>query len=312
MATETTTPPRPTNGADIRMEAAIIFESYLPDALERALAYAGDEGFVASMPQLLHARVNAPDDNDIWNMRSITSNSEENVAKTPQGTPVVVAIHGGGIFSTPSRFRKLYHTNTSRHSELAFTGLFGAKISDQEARNAVEGQMPDGTVIPVYPFDEFKNGVSDLPRRYGVVLDFDLARSAITGNATFDDLKDDPLMIVRAGGIEAAAAYLDRAKARSRSAVMGSWHALNSINPDQPQSRVLFLGGREGGAETEVTRTLTDKERGYIGIWGTHYRMPIDAEHGIRADTSMINLGHYVAVAPRNVTTSLRDLPFAH
>ena len=66
------------------MEAAIIFESILPNALRRALDYAGDDGFVASMPQLLHARANASYDNIIWNTW-FTSNSEESVTKTPQG-----------------------------------------------------------------------------------------------------------------------------------------------------------------------------------------------------------------------------------
>jgi len=51
----------------MKMEAAIFFDSYLPYALRGAQEYAGEDGFVASMPQLLHARVNAPYDNIIWN-----------------------------------------------------------------------------------------------------------------------------------------------------------------------------------------------------------------------------------------------------
>ncbi len=86
----------------IKMEAEIIFESYATIAFRRALEYAGDDGFVASMPQLLHARVNAPYDNMIWNTW-FTSNSEESVATTSQGHRVVVAVHGGGIFGSPSR-----------------------------------------------------------------------------------------------------------------------------------------------------------------------------------------------------------------
>ena len=293
-----------------RMEAAAIFDSYLPDALSRALDYAGEEGFVASLPQLLRARATAPYDNEIWNVRSFAANSEENVVKTRQGNHAVVVVHGGGIFASPERFRRLYHASTDRHSKLGFTGLFGAKISDAEAQGILDGRLPDGDEIPVYSFREMKNGLPGLPQRYAVVLDFDLARNASNGNAAFGALKDDPLMIVRAGGPEAAAAYLDKARERGTSAVMGSWHCLNDINPDQPQTRVLFLGGSEGGAETEGRRVLTDKERGYIGIWGTHYRMPIEAEYGIRGDTSMINPARYVAVAPRNGATSLRDLPF--
>ena len=117
-------------------------------------------------------------------------------------------------------------------------------------------------------------------------------------------------MIVRAGGVEAAAAYLDVARERNNTAVMGNWHSFNDIDPDQPQTRVLFLAGNEGGAKTEVYRDMTSKERGYIGIWGTHYRIPIDAEFGLRGDSAMINMARYVAVAPRNAATSLRNLDF--
>jgi len=295
---------------DNKMEAAIIFNSYLPDALRLALEYAGEDGFVASLPQLLRARINAGDDNEIWQARSLTSNSEESVATTTQGNTVVVVVHGGGIFASPERFRKLYHASVARSCKIGFTGLFGAKISQQEASNVVDGRLPDGGEIPVYSFDEFRQGIANLPRRYAVVLDYEIARNSKCGNLGFDQLKDDPMMIARAGGAETAVAYLERVKARARSDVMGSWHTFNDIDPRQPQTRVLFLGGEEGGAKTEVLRDLTTKERGYVGIWGTHYRVPIEAEYGIRGDTAMINLARYVAVAPQSQSASLRHLDF--
>ena len=95
------------------MQAAIIFEPHIPTALQRALQYAGDDGFVASMPQLLHARANASYDNIIWNTW-FTSNSEESVVTTPQGNHVVVAVHGGGIFASPERFERSLHADLSR------------------------------------------------------------------------------------------------------------------------------------------------------------------------------------------------------
>ena len=49
------------------MEAKIFFGSYKPVVLKRALTHAGQDGFVASMPQLIHARTNAPYDNVLWN-----------------------------------------------------------------------------------------------------------------------------------------------------------------------------------------------------------------------------------------------------
>jgi hypothetical protein len=280
------------------MEAAIIYESHLPDALRRALQYAGDDGFVASMPQLLHARVIAAYDNIIWNTW-FTSNSEECVTRTPQGNHVLVAIHGGGIFSSPERILTLYHASVDRSSKLGFTGPFAAKISGQEAQNVLEGKLPDGSEIPVYTFDEFKRGVTDLPRRYAVVLDFETARNSPNGYQAFEDLKDDPLMILRAGGVEATAAYLDKARDRGNLETMGNWHIFPEIDPDQPQASVLLLYGSPGGVRARVHANE-----------GMPHLRGVDTEFGLCGSAGMINMGRFVAVAPRNASTSVRHLSF--
>ena len=277
------------------MEAAILFDSHLPNALRRALEYAGDDGFVASMPQLLHARANASYDNIIWNTW-FTANSEESVVTTPQGNRVVVAVHGGGIFASPERFERSYYADLDRSNPEGLTGQYAAKISEQEARDVLEGKLPDGTEIPVFPFDEFKRGVADLPMRYGVILDFEMAKKSKRGYETFDALRDEPNMIVRAGGVEPLAAYLDKARDRHNTKLMGNWHPYNRIDPDQPQTRVLFLAGNKGGVGSEGD----DQGLG----WG------YDAEYGMGGDASMVNMARYVAVAPRNVSTSLRYLDF--
>ncbi len=284
-----------TNKGDIKMEAAIFFESYLPDALRLALEYAGDDGFVASMPALLHARANAPYHNIIWNTW-FTSNSEESVAMTPQGQRVVVTVHGGGIFASPERFEKLYHASVARSCEIGFTGLFTAKITATEATEALQGKLPDGTVIPVFSFEEFKRGVKDLPRRHAVVMDYEMAKKSKNGYETFDDLKDDPLMIVRAGGVEAAATYLDQASDRYNTTVMGSWHPYHDINPDQFQTSITILSGNIGGVDA-------DKDDDHI--------RGIDAEFGLRSGISMVKVARYVAVAPRDAFTTVRDLRFS-
>ncbi|MCZ6618064.1 MAG: hypothetical protein O7E57_08015 [Gammaproteobacteria bacterium] len=165
---------------DIKMEAAIIFEPFLPNALRRALEYAGDDGFVASMPQLLHTRVNADYDNIIWNTW-FTSNSEESVVTMPQGNRVIVAVHGGGIFASPERFERVYRASVDRSSPEGWTRQYAGKNTDQEARDVLQGKLPNGSEVPVYPFDEFKQGVANLPMRYGVILDFELARQSTRG-----------------------------------------------------------------------------------------------------------------------------------
>jgi hypothetical protein len=277
------------------MEAAIFFEPYLPNALRRALDYAGDDGFVASMPQLLHARVEAGYDNIIWNTW-FTSTTEESIVTTPQGNRVIVAVHGGGIYATPDRFEKTHRASVSRSSPEGYTGQYAGKILPQEAHDVLEGRLPDGSEIPVYPFDEFKQGIADLPMRYGVILDFELARKSTRGYDPFDVLKDEPNFIVRAGGVEAAAAYLDKARDRNNTKVMGNWHPYNRIDADQPQTRVAFLAGNIGGAGTEDD---DDHLYGY------------DAEYGMGGDASLGGMARYVAVAPQDSSISLRHLNFA-
>ncbi len=282
------------------MEAAIFYNSYLPEALRRALEYAGNDGFVASMPALLRARANAPYDNIIWNTW-FNSNSEESLLTTPQGNRVVVTVHGGGIFGTAERFEKLFRADTSRFCEVGFTGLFAGKITEREAHDVLDGKLPDGSEIPVFSFDELNRGSVDLPRHYAVVMDFEMARNCRSGYEKFDDLKEDPLMIIRAGGIEAAAAYLDKARDRHNTATMGSWHPFHSIKDlDQPQTRVPNLAGNLGGVGSE-------EEDGHLYGY--------DADYGMGGDssihhTSMINVARYVAVAPRDASTSVRNLPF--
>ena len=293
-----------------RMEAAVIFDTHLPDALQRALEYAGDTGFVASLPALLHARANAPFDNEIWDTWFFTANSEENLVRTPAGNHVAVIVHGGGIFATPQRFRRLYTASTWRDSGEGFTGLFGGKIRNGEARAILEGRCPDGAEIPVYSYGEFAGGLAGLPRRYAVVMDFEVARTSKCGLTPIGELKEDPLTIVRAGGPGAASAYLDRAGEYYGTDVMGSWHRFDDMDPMIPQAWIPFVYDCIGGAADKGNLKASMRLEGEMDIWFTHYRVTRDAGFGIRADTSLINTARYVAVAPRERSNGVRDLKF--
>ena len=268
------------------MQPTIIFEPHLPTALQRALEYAGDDGFVASLPQLLHARANAPYDNIIWNTW-FTSNSEECVVTTKQGNRVVVAVHGGGILGTPERFERSVYADMDYRNTEGITGQGAVKITRQEASDVLDGKLPDGTEIPVYPFDEFRRGINDLPIRYGVITDFELARKTEKGFTLFEVLKEEPNFIVRAGGVEAAADYLDKFQARHDTKLMGNFHPFDRIDPDQPQTRVIFLAGNKGGVGSEG-----DYFYGY------------DSDYGIGGYAHMIGIARYVAVAPPDISAS--------
>ena len=239
---------------------------------------------MASLPQLLHARANALYDNIIWNTW-FTSNSEECVVTTKQGNHVVVAVHGGGILGTPERFERSVYADMDYRNAEGLTGQGAAKITRQEAHDVLEGKLPDGSEIPVYAFDEFRRGINDLPIRYGVITDFELARKTEKGFTPFDVLKEEPNFIVRAGGVEAAADYLDMFQARHDTRLMGNFHPFDRIDPDQPQTRVIFLAGNKGGVGSEG-----DYFYGY------------DSDYGIGGYAHMIGIARYVAVASRDVS----------
>ena len=76
---------------------------------------------------------------------------------------------------------------------------------------------------------------------------------------------------------------------------MGNSHSFHRINPDQPQARILNLGGNKGGIGSE------GKDQG-LG-WG------YDTDDGMGASWPG-GLARYVAVAPRDLTTSLQNLDF--
>ena len=102
-------------------------------------------------------------------------------------------------------------------------------------------------------------------------------------------------MIVRAGGVEPLSAYLDKARARHNTELMGNSHSHNWIDPHQPQARLLNLGGNKGGVGSE------GKDQG-LG-WG------YDEDNGISAPWPG-GFARYVAVAPRNMSTSVQNLDF--
>ena len=132
-------------------------------------------------------------------------------------------------------------------------------------------------------------------RRYGVVLDFELARKSTRGFDPFEVLKDEPNMIARAGGVEPLAPISTRRKPGTTRKSWATGIPTTGSIRTSPRPASCFWPA------TKVAwgpRTTTTDDYGY------------DAEYGIGGDACIHNMARYVAVAPRNVSTSLRYLPF--
>ncbi len=275
------------------MVARIFFESFCANALRSAQRYAGKEGYVASIPHLLHARGQASYENIIWNTWFFSS-SEESVVVTPKGNPVVVTVHGQGFLSDPDRIEQAVRADLNRYNEHGLTGQYAVKITQSEAKNLLDGKSPAGNDLPLFSYQEFRDYGGILPRNYGVILDFEIAKKSGNGYIDFDVLRKDPLMICRSGGEDAANAYLDRFMERNNTKKMLFAHKLNNIEPSQPQTRLISLGGNSGGTGSEGHDGL---DWGYGEDWGL-------------AATGPVDMGRYVGVAPRDIQNSLQFLKF--
>ena len=87
--------------------------------------------------------------------------------------------------------------------------------------------------------------------RHAVTLDTAMVRKSKSGYESIDVLKDEPLLIVRAGGVKPLEAYLDKLRNRNNDKLMGNYHPYNRVNLDQPQTRILFLAGNMGGVGSD-------------------------------------------------------------
>ncbi len=205
-------------------------------SLRDAQEHAGEEGYVATLPELLQARIEADRKHMVWQYwYSVIS--DEYVGPGPDGKPVVVVLHGGGLL-TPERIEWAY--------EEGLTDTHAAKLDDDEWADLLEGMLPDGAMIQMYNYDDFKGSADELPRRYGVVIDFEEARNTQFGRQDRDSFLANPLAIARSGGEETAAAYFDRAQKDGK---LGCWHPFASVDPSVAQGRVLFVYNDYGGLD---------------------------------------------------------------
>jgi len=208
-------------------------------ALQEALDFANTNGIVATMPELIAAKVKADKDHDFWN-KWYTVHTEENIGIDFKGRfysrdePVLVVVNGGGIL-TPERIREAIDEGLISNS---------AKYHDDEFDRLLDGRLPNGESINLYRFEEIKEGVSDLPHKFGVVMPYRLAQETKSGWHQKQPFLENPLVIARIGGLENLEAYYEKGKDSAND--MGSWHPFKGRDASVAQGRLLFLYNRYG------------------------------------------------------------------
>ncbi len=220
----------------------IFYDAKLPDALQQALDYAGTDGIVATMPELIATKIKADKTHDFW-QKWYSVQTEENIGIDTNGKyvkpggAVLITLHGRGLL-TPQRIRMAYEeglvNGSAKYVPLEFSDLLKGSVYGEE--------------IPLYFIDDFKKGISNLPRRYGVVNDYTKMQSLKSGYHTRDEFLNNDLVIARAGGLENLASYFDLAK-KSDDSTLGNWHPFSGRDASVSQGRLLFLNGNCSGLD---------------------------------------------------------------
>lgn len=202
------------------------YDGNIANAFRKAKNFAGKEGFVATLPDLVHGRIVAPAQDEIWT-NWFTPNTEELVGTTAQGNNVFVVNHDIVVL-TPEVLEEALKDKDKRTQEWA------ARITNKQLHHLFE-------IKPVYSFDELKKQTV-LPRSYAVVIDFDVAKKTVSDYQDTDRLPENPIFVARAGTVEQATEYVKKANTVYKTNKLGQWHPLNSIDSAQPQGRVPYLG----------------------------------------------------------------------
>ncbi len=214
-------------------------------AFQEALDFAGFNGYVATMPELIAAKLKADKSHDFWQNWYFV-HTEENVGVDQKGRfyaagePVLVVVNGGGIL-TPEKIKEYACAPVT----------YDLTYDPKEFDDLLDGKLPHGESLNLFRFEEIRNGVSSLPHRFGVVMPYSIAQS--TDSAGYYRKKkfmENPLVIARSGGVENLEAYFEKAK--DSDGVLGCYHPFERKSASVSRGRVLFLSRKYGGLRGEV------------------------------------------------------------
>ncbi|GEM_PF-2643920 len=209
-----------------------------PQALRRAQEIAFQKnGHVPTMPESIVDRLNNLTG---WHQEKATL-SEEIVGKSGYGNQVVAISHGPALIGTVEDLEKAVR-NPVRGTSLIPDSA--ASIGKNKFRRLLDGKLPSGDELPVYPIAELLSANHlNFPSRYIIVLDLSLAEKSESGYIEIQRLAEDALFTARIGSRQKALEYLGEAGRQYGTARYGNWHTLNHSDLSRPHGRLLILGG---------------------------------------------------------------------
>ena len=176
----------------------------------KASAFAGPNGRVATLPDIIAARLATPQDEVPW-QRYFSTASAEYVGRSRGGSPIAIVAHGLGPLSTLEGITAAYGFGDARRDE----EIRGGRISHQEFLRLESGECGDVSVV-------------DLQATWGRV-EYPFSGHAVTA----EDIAAEPLWVARLG--KDCAAYLDY-----HARFAAAWHKLTG-HPDYQAPCILSM-----------------------------------------------------------------------
>jgi hypothetical protein len=214
---------------DILMRGKVINHNVLrslSNTLQDALDYAGPKGYIVTMPELIAAKINVSDEHQFWNHGKCNISghgvyTEESVGIDQEGRfytagePVVVLVNGGGIL-TPDRLKKIHYNDHPKSDDYRPQNddyrPITVDYSEEEFNDFLNGKLSCGESLDLFRFEEIRDGIPDLPHRFGIVLPYSMV---VDSKKWFYDKKEfleDPLVIARNAGIQNLEEFYEMAK----------------------------------------------------------------------------------------------------
>ncbi len=211
--------------------------------LQKALDYIENTGYIATLPELIKARIKSGKEHNFGN-KWYTAHTEENIGIDRKekfykaGEQVFIIVNGGGLL-TPSRMTKAYDENLIDYSTI---------YSQDEIDNLLDGKLADGSKLRLYHFDEeIMKGVSHLPHQYGIIIPYSVVQKTKSGYQQKKEFLTNPLVIARAGGQEHLEAYYEIAK--DNNADLGCWYYMHYQKENPPTGYILYMSHGLDGIE---------------------------------------------------------------
>lgn len=204
----------------------------LVPAYEQASMFASPDGRIATLPDILEARLSSDPYDTAWT-NYVTTATAEYYGQSPAGTPLIVVAHGVGPMATLAGIQDVYSFEFRDKTR----SRRGGRISRKVFNDLINGKLGDVSVVD---FEEALRGYQ---------FPF--------GGRTPEELLANPLWVARLGGPELAERYVTRHAGYALVDLLGQQNSV-AQGPNPQPGNILSMRESNNAPYTHVVTVGRD------------------------------------------------------